>query len=151
MPPNTVLVAVDGSDAALDAARSGLALLAPDTTVVVVTAVAASDPTLVTGTGMASGVMSAEELEALDEASLAEGEAAVTAARAALNRPDADAAIVSGDAGPALCDMARERDVSAIVMGSRGRGGIKRALLGSVSDYVVRNAPCPVIITGPAQ
>jgi len=151
MPPNTVLVAVDGSDAALDAARSGLALLAPDTTVVVVTAVAASDPTLVTGTGMASGVMSAEELEALDEASLAEGEAAVTAARAALNRPDADAAIVRGDAGPALCDMARERDVSAIVMGSRGRGGIKRALLGSVSDYVVRNAPCPVIITGPAQ
>jgi nucleotide-binding universal stress UspA family protein len=36
---------------------------------------------------------------------------------------------------------------SALVMGSRGRGGIKRALLGSVSDYVVRHAPCPVVIT----
>jgi nucleotide-binding universal stress UspA family protein len=36
-------------------------------------------------------------------------------------------------------------------MGSRGRGGIKRALLGSVSDFVVRNASCPVVITGPAE
>jgi len=32
-------------------------------------------------------------------------------------------------------------------MGSRGRGGVKRALLGSVSDYVTRNAPCSVVIT----
>jgi nucleotide-binding universal stress UspA family protein len=36
-------------------------------------------------------------------------------------------------------------------MGSRGRGGIKRALLGSVSDYVVRNARCPVVVTGPSE
>jgi nucleotide-binding universal stress UspA family protein len=32
--------------------------------------------------------------------------------------------------------------------GSRGRGGLTRALLGSVSDYIVRNAPCPVVVTG---
>jgi nucleotide-binding universal stress UspA family protein len=36
----------------------------------------------------------------------------------------------------------------AVVLGTRGRGGIARALLGSVSDYVVRNAPCPVVVTG---
>jgi nucleotide-binding universal stress UspA family protein len=34
-----------------------------------------------------------------------------------------------------------------VVVGSRGRGGIRRALLGSVSDYVVRNAPCSVVVT----
>lgn len=39
----------------------------------------------------------------------------------------------------------------AIVIGTRGRGGIKRALLGSVSDYVVRNAPCPVVVTTAAD
>ena len=33
-----------------------------------------------------------------------------------------------------------------IVMGSRGRGGVKRALMGSVSDSVVRNAHCPVTV-----
>jgi nucleotide-binding universal stress UspA family protein len=46
-----------------------------------------------------------------------------------------------------LCELAEEIGAGAIVIGSRGRGGFKRALLGSVSDYVVRNAPCPVVVT----
>jgi nucleotide-binding universal stress UspA family protein len=150
MPTNTVLVAVDGSTISLDAARAGLELLAPDAPVTIVTVVEVSDPTLVTGSGMAGGVMSAEELDVLDESRVAEGEAALESATAALGRRDAEALVVRGDAGPALCDLARDRGASAIVMGSRGRGGIKRALLGSVSDYVVRNADCPVIITRPS-
>src|SRR5579862_5566780 len=150
MPQNTVLVAVDGSELALDAARSGLALLAPGAAVAFVTCVEPSDPTLVTGTGMAGGVMSAEELETIDSEYVAGGNDAVEAAAAALDRADAEKVVLRGDPGPALCDLARERDARAIVMGSRGRGGIKRALLGSVSDYVVRNAHCPVIITRPA-
>jgi nucleotide-binding universal stress UspA family protein len=150
MTLNTVLVAVDGSDLSLNAARAGLALLAPDTPVTVVTVVETSDPTLVTGTGMAGGVMSADELDALEAARISESEAAVTAALTALGR-GAETIVVHGDAGPALCDLARDRNASAVVMGSRGRGGIKRALLGSVSDYVVRNAHCPVIITRPDE
>jgi nucleotide-binding universal stress UspA family protein len=151
MPQNAVLVAVDDSDASLDAARSGLALLPSDTPVVVVTAVPVSDPTLVTGTGMAGGVVSPEELGLMDETRVAEGNAAVARAAGALRRNDAETIVVRGDAGPALCDFARERNARAIVMGSRGRGGIKRALLGSVSDYVVRNADCPIIITRPTE
>jgi nucleotide-binding universal stress UspA family protein len=151
MPLNNVLVAVDGSETSLDAARAGLGLLADDAPVVVVTVVETSDPTLVTGSGMAGGVMSAEELDALDEERVIDAEVVLAAATAALGRENAEAVVVRGDAGSALCDLARERGASAIVMGSRGRGGIKRALLGSVSDYVVRNAPCPVIITRPAE
>jgi nucleotide-binding universal stress UspA family protein len=151
MPLNNVLVAVDGSETSLDAARAGLAVLAVDAPIVIVTVVETSDPTLVTGSGMAGGVMSADELDALDESRLAEGEATLDAATAALARTDAESLVVRGDAGAALCDLARERDASAIVMGSRGLGGIKRALLGSVSDYVVRNAPCPVVITRPPE
>jgi nucleotide-binding universal stress UspA family protein len=33
-----------------------------------------------------------------------------------------------------------------IVLGSRGLGGLKRALMGSVSDSVVRHAHCPVVV-----
>jgi nucleotide-binding universal stress UspA family protein len=36
--------------------------------------------------------------------------------------------------------------VDAIVIGSRGRGAIKRALLGSVSTHVANNTECPVIV-----
>jgi nucleotide-binding universal stress UspA family protein len=62
--------------------------------------------------------------------------------------PDgAEVLILEGVAGPALCKLARDAEAAAIVVGSRGRGGIKRAFLGSVSDYVVRNAPCSVVVT----
>jgi nucleotide-binding universal stress UspA family protein len=47
-----------------------------------------------------------------------------------------------------LCSFAEEVTADVIVLGTRGRGRIKRALLGSVADYVVRNAACPVLVTG---
>jgi nucleotide-binding universal stress UspA family protein len=36
-----------------------------------------------------------------------------------------------------------------IVVGTHGRGPIGRLLLGSVSEHVVRNAPCPVLVARP--
>jgi nucleotide-binding universal stress UspA family protein len=95
--------------------------------------------------------MSADELEQIDAADIGEGHADVEAARAALGLADSESLVARGEAGPTLCDLAQERSAAAIVMGSRGRGGIKRALLGSVSDYVVRNARCPVVVTGPSE
>ena len=55
--------------------------------------------------------------------------------------------VIDGEPGPALCRLAAEVGASALIVGSRGRGGLKRALLGSVSDYIVRNAPCSVIVS----
>ena len=45
-----------------------------------------------------------------------------------------------------IVEVAEETEVGLIVMGSRGLGGVRRALMGSVSDSVVRHAHCPVLI-----
>jgi nucleotide-binding universal stress UspA family protein len=46
----------------------------------------------------------------------------------------------------AIVELAEELEVGLIVMGSRGLGGLRRALMGSVSDSVVRHAHCPVLV-----
>jgi nucleotide-binding universal stress UspA family protein len=48
-----------------------------------------------------------------------------------------------------LLNLAKEREVDAIVMGSRGRGGFGSMILGSVSQRVIHDATVPVIIVPP--
>jgi nucleotide-binding universal stress UspA family protein len=57
-----------------------------------------------------------------------------------------ESVILWGHAADGVCDFATEHQVGLIVMGSHGRTGIRRALLGSVSHAVVNRAPCPVTI-----
>lgn len=45
-----------------------------------------------------------------------------------------------------IVDIARDRRVDLIVMGTHGRTGLKHVLLGSVAEKVVRLAHCPVLI-----
>ena len=45
-----------------------------------------------------------------------------------------------------IVQLAEELDAGMVVVGSRGEGGVRRALLGSVSDSVVRHAHCPVLV-----
>ncbi|HSK82488.1 MAG TPA: universal stress protein [Rubrobacter sp.] len=58
----------------------------------------------------------------------------------------AQAHLSMGEAAPEIVVLADEIGAGLIVMGSRGRGGIGRALMGSVSEFVVRHARCPVTI-----
>jgi nucleotide-binding universal stress UspA family protein len=57
-----------------------------------------------------------------------------------------ESVIAHGDAGRALCRLAEEHAVDFIVVGRQGHGRVRRALLGSVSNHVVNNAPCPVMV-----
>lgn len=144
-----VLLCTDGSDLATSALSAGLSLLGTDGPFIVVTAIPAPDPMLVTGTGFAGGTMTQEEYDAADQAHLDEATAIGREASQELGLDDARVMVVRGDAGPAVCALATELSARAIVVGTRGRGGVKRAVLGSVSDHIVRNAPCPVVVTGP--
>ena len=55
-----------------------------------------------------------------------------------------------GSVGEAICELAKENNVCCIVMGKRAMGAIKRALQGSVSEYVLHNSHTTVMIV-PAE
>jgi nucleotide-binding universal stress UspA family protein len=57
--------------------------------------------------------------------------------------------VAFGDPASALRDAAMDDDVELVVLGTRGRGGLAAAILGSVSSAVVASAPCPVLVVPP--
>jgi nucleotide-binding universal stress UspA family protein len=61
---------------------------------------------------------------------------------------DATGLAIEESAAMAILDVAKERSVDLIVMGTRGLTGLKHFALGSVADRVVRSAPCPVLTIG---
>jgi nucleotide-binding universal stress UspA family protein len=58
----------------------------------------------------------------------------------------AEGHFMEGRVASEIVGLAEEIGAGLIVMGSRGVGGIRRALMGSVSDSVVRHAHCPVLV-----
>jgi nucleotide-binding universal stress UspA family protein len=58
----------------------------------------------------------------------------------------AQAHLRMGKAATEIVDLAEELGAGLVVLGSRGLGGIRRALIGSVSESVVRHAHCPVMV-----
>ena len=54
--------------------------------------------------------------------------------------------MLSGNAKEVILEEARKSDADLIVVGSQGRRGFKRAMLGSVSEAVAMNAHCSVVV-----
>jgi nucleotide-binding universal stress UspA family protein len=54
-----------------------------------------------------------------------------------------------GDLWLVLQDMIEQHDIELVVIGTHGREGLKKLVLGSVSEEVFRRAPCPVVTVGP--
>lgn len=53
---------------------------------------------------------------------------------------------LEGPAAEAILNVVQVRDIDLVIMGTRGRGGLKGLLLGSQSQKVVSHAPCPVML-----
>jgi nucleotide-binding universal stress UspA family protein len=144
----TIIVASDGSDQALRAGVSGLALFNSADRVIVVTVVDGTYHAL-TESDLHDSASSTRRRRSpnLRDEQMAEGERAVERTSRALSRT-VEPRVIEGNPGIALSELANELSADAIVMSSRGHGAIRRAVLGSVSDYVVRHSPCPILIVG---
>lgn len=135
-----VLVPTDGSESALEAFDHAVALARHcDAELHVINAV---DPTLVPAELGVDDVVDALEragrdiVEELGRLALAEGLAVETA-------------VVSGSPAEAIRRYATEHAIDLVVVGTHGRTGLDRWLLGSVAERVVRTAPVPVLTVRP--
>ena len=61
------------------------------------------------------------------------------------------AVTLTGKTGPALAQYVRELGIDLVVMATHGRGGIRRAWLGSVADHLIRNLEVPVLLVRPRE
>ena len=62
---------------------------------------------------------------------------------------EADSVVDSGRPGRQIVARAQEGGFDLIVMGTRGRSGLRRGLVGSVTDQIVRSSPVPVLVLSP--
>ncbi|PSQ48576.1 universal stress protein [Halobacteriales archaeon SW_7_65_23] len=92
--------------------------------------------------GMVGDRSTAEEVQRTLER---QGESIVEEAREQLGDVDATTAVRAGVPYEAILDYAETEDIDLIVMGTHGRTGLDRYLLGSVTEKVVRTADVPVV------
>ena len=145
--PSPILLCTDGSEEAVGALSAALDLLGRDHQLVLVTVMNAPDEASLAGSGHAGADLSPKEYDEQVAKARVGANSAIENAQSELRIDGTEVRILQGDPGAAICQLATELSAQAVVVGSRGRGRLKRALLGSVSDHVVRNAPCSVIVT----
>jgi nucleotide-binding universal stress UspA family protein len=140
-----VLIATDGSDLSISAARTGCGLLASAEKVTLLSVMTEGDPGDDAG-GIEGAVLSPAEQKAEWDRQLADARGELAATTRVVTNAHVEQLVEVGDAADAICRVADRLRVDVIVVGSHGRTGIGRLLLGSVSEHVVRHAPCPVLV-----
>jgi len=133
-----ILLAVDGSVSAQRATDHALWLAGQTGAEVVVLYVVDTHEAFHVGihAGNARAEMVAEGQQALEKAAEAANQMGVRVSTL----------LVEGDPKNTLVGYAAQEKVDCLVVGSHGAGGLESALLGSVSEYCVYHAPCPVLV-----
>lgn len=138
-----ILVSYDGSDLSKEALQEAKLQAAgiPETDVHVVSIVTQAGPS--TNIALARNIQweMAENLQPAIEKIVREFEA-----EGIVIHTDIIIDEVHRNAGSKVCEYADEHDIDLIIAGSRGFGGVKKMFLGSVSNRIVQEANCPVLI-----
>lgn len=135
-----ILVPVDGSELALDAVHHALALAREGLSATLVLANVQEPASFYELATKDSDIIAAAAVEAGQDL-MASAVALVRAAGV-----PCETEVVLGEVAATLVDLAEDHGCGLIVIGARGQGAISSALLGSVSQAVVRLSPVPVTI-----
>ena len=142
------MLCTDGSDLSLHALKESLPLLASADRTVLVTVSSPVDPALETGSGFMTGAWDAGGVQDIVTTGDAAAKKILDDTVTALGLEDVEMMSIIGSPGPAIVDLAASLPASVVVIGTSGRGGFRRAMVGSTSDHVVRHAECPVMVQG---
>jgi nucleotide-binding universal stress UspA family protein len=138
----TILLATDLGPASADAAERAIELAAQlDAELLIVSVIDAAQM-------LPDGVRAGPRVDQVRDRREPVAQALVTQARRA--GVAARFLIWHGDPGESVTAAAEAEQCDLVVVGTHGRTGFHRSLSGSVSDYVIRNAPCPVLVVRPA-
>ena len=144
-----ILVATDGSESAIEAARRSIDLLRPNAHVVLVTVIPEMlDPQEDAG-GFEGPVITDEEAEKDFKEGAVAGQAALDRTAAAIG-PGVEVRLVqdreSERPGEAIDRVASDMSADVLVVGASNKGWLRQHFGGSISDYVAHHAPCPVML-----
>ena len=140
-----ILVATDGSDCSNRSAQMGIELA--KTSHGKVTALYVLQQTVAPIGGLTSGKID-EVVEGMRKAVKEEGESALAQVEEMAKRSGVpmEKKMVEGHPASEILRIAEETPMDVIVMGSIGRTGLVKYLLGSVAEKVVRNSKVPVLL-----
>lgn len=154
----SVLLTTDGSELARGALPHVPRILAPDGTVTVVQVIDAPTQILIktTSAGFEYGSGAVLGLDLVDQmiaSQRAGAEAELAAVRKELERAGVahvETVILQGVPGDAIVSEAQKRNVEMVLMSTHGRSGLRRTVLGSVADHVLRHLDdIPVLLIHP--
>ena len=136
-----LLIAVDGSELALDAVRHALSLVHAGLRASLVLANVQESATLYE-------MVVAHDPLVLQEVSQGAGSHQLHAAQDLVKAAgvEFESVVESGDPVNALLDIAERFEVDAIIVGAKGHGNLRGALMGSVSQQLVNSSPLPVTV-----
>ena len=135
-----ILIPIDGSDYSIHAAQLAISLAK--------VLGAAIHSIYIIDTIILDEISKAEEKNIIEKEFMEDGERYLKyiTKLAEQNSVRVDSIILKGQPYDQIINFARAQEVNLIVMGTKGRRGTERILIGSVAERVIEYAPCPVLV-----